>query len=426
MDANDLILISVDDHVIEPPTMFDAHIPAKYKDRAPRVVRGADGGDLWTFEGNQAPNIGLNAVAGCPPDEYGIDPTEYAQMRPGCYDVDERVRDMSAGGVLAGINFPSFPHFCGQFFMREPDKDLALAVVKAYNDWHIDEWSGAHPDRLIPMSLPPLWDPHAMADEVRRVAAKGCRAVTFSENPSKLGLPSYHTEHWDPFLRACSDEGVVVCLHIGSSSTLNITAPDAPVDVMMALTPVNSQMALCDLIFSRTFTRFPDLQVAMSEGGIGWVPYLLERMDYVFHHHHAWTGLEFGGKLPSQVFYDNVWTCFIDDEAGLEMRAKVGIDHIMWELDYPHSDSTWPHAPEALSKGLAGVPDDEIDKITHANAMRCFGFDPFSVRPREKCTAGALRAEAADVDTEPKSMGRRKAEADASSVSERLAREAAK
>ncbi|HVU71863.1 MAG TPA: amidohydrolase family protein [Mycobacteriales bacterium] len=426
MDANDLILISVDDHVIEPPTMFDAHIPAKYKDRAPRVVRGADGGDLWTFEGNQAPNIGLNAVAGCPPDEYGIDPTEYAQMRPGCYDVDERVRDMSAGGVLAGINFPSFPHFCGQFFMREPDKDLALAVVKAYNDWHIDEWAGAHPDRLIPISLPPLWDPQAMADEVRRVAAKGCRAVTFSENPSKLGLPSYHTDHWDPFLQACSDTGVVVCLHIGSSSTLNITAPDAPVDVMMALTPVNSQMALCDLIFSRTFNRFPDLQVAMSEGGIGWVPYILERMDYVFHHHHAWTGLELGGKLPSQVFYDNVWTCFIDDEAGLSMRDKVGVDHIMWELDYPHSDSTWPHAPESLIKGLAGVPDDEIDKITHANAMRCFGFDPFSVRPREKCTAGALRAEAADVDTEPKSMGRRKAEANAASVSERLAREAAK
>jgi predicted TIM-barrel fold metal-dependent hydrolase len=411
MDADDLILISVDDHVVEPPNMFENHMPDKYRDRAPRVIKTPEGGDIWEFEGVRAPNVGLNAVAGCPPEEYNLDPTEYTQMRPGCFDVDSRIGDMSAGGVLAGLNFPTFPHFCGQFFWRIDDKDVALAAVRAYNDWHIDEWAGSHPDRLIPLSLMPLWDPELMADEIRRVAAKGCHAVTFSENPSKLGLPSYHTDHWDPFFTACVDEGVVVCLHIGSSSSMPVTAPDAPPDIVMALTPTNSLLALIDILFSGTFNRFPGLQIAMSEGGIGWIPFALERADYVYEHHHRWTGADFGGKLPSQVFHEHFWTCFIDDPVGLRLRDSVGINRMMWELDYPHSDSTWPTAPEQLTKNLNGLPVDEINKITHENAMRAFSFDPFKHRPKERCTVKALRAEATDVDVSIKSMGRRKADA---------------
>jgi predicted TIM-barrel fold metal-dependent hydrolase len=425
MDAEDLILISVDDHVVEPPEVFDNHIPVKYKDRAPRVVRMPDGGDLWAFEDGFAPNVGLNAVAGCPPDEYGLDPTEYSQMRRGCYDVHERVRDMGAAGVLAGLNFPTFPHFCGQLFLRAKDKDLALACVRAYNDWHIHEWAGAYPDRFIPLSLPVLWDAELAAAEVRRVAALGCRAVTFSENPFKLGLPDYHGDYWDPFLRACAENGVVVCLHIGSSSAMQITTPNAPPEVMIALTPVNSMLAVTDLLFSGIFERVPDLRVAISEGGIGWVPYVLERADYVYQHHHAWTHTDLGGRLPSQLFHDHVWTCFIDDPMGVRVRDTVGVDKIMWEMDYPHSDSTWPHAPELLWKSLAGVPEDEIHKITHLNAMRAYSFDPFAHRSRDRSTVRALRAEAADVDVETKSMGRRKAEAD-TGAAQRLLAQAAK
>jgi predicted TIM-barrel fold metal-dependent hydrolase len=387
-----MILISVDDHVIEPPTMFDNHIPARYRDEAPRVVHGENGGDLWMFEGEFAPNMGLNAVAGCPPDEYGLDPTEYQQMRPGCYDINERVRDMSAGGLLGSLNFPTMAHFCGQFFLRAKDKDLSLACLRAYNDWHIDEWAGSHPDRFIPLSIPVLWDAELAAEEVRRVAAKGCRAVTFSENPTKLGQPSYTSGYWDPFLAACADEGVVVCLHIGSSSSMLSTTPDAPPEVMISLTPVNSLMAVTDLVYSGVFQRIPSLQMAMSEGGTGWMPYALERADYVYQHHHAWTHTDLGGRLP---------------------RHEVGIDKMMWEMDYPHSDSTWPHGPELLWKSLDGVPEEEINKITHLNAMKAFSFDPFKHRSREQSTVAALRAEVPDVDVEVKSMGRRKAEAGA-------------
>jgi predicted TIM-barrel fold metal-dependent hydrolase len=426
VDIQDLVLISVDDHVVEPRGMFAEHWPAKYADRIPRVVEADGGGDIWEFEGERAPNVGLNAVAGCPPDEYNLDPTEYTQMRPGCFDVHERVRDMSAAGVLAGLNFPTFPHFCGQFFGRVADKDLALAAVRAYNDWHIDEWAGAYPDRLVPLSIPPLWDPAAMANEIRRVAEKGCHAVTFSENPAKLGLPSYHTDHWDPFFAACVDSGVTVCLHIGSSSSMISTAPEAPPEVMISLTPINSLTAITDILFSGVFARFPGLNIAMSEGGIGWIPYALERADYVYRHHHAWTGTELGGRTPSELFHDHFWTCFIDDAAGVEARDRVGLDHMMWEMDYPHSDSTWPDAPEQLWQCIGALPDDDIEKITHRNAMRCFSFDPFAQRPKEQCTVRALRAEARDVDIEVKSMGRRKADADAGALAARLAAVASK
>ncbi len=196
MDAADLILVSVDDHLVEPPDLFEGHIPAAYRDRAPKVVRTANGDDVWTFNGATIPNIGLNAVAGRPREEYGIEPTSFEEMRPGCFDIHERIKDMNAGGVLGSMCFPSFPGFSGRLFAAADDKDLALAVLQAYNDWHVDEWCGAYPGRFIPMGLPVLWDAELCAAEVRRLAAKGVHSLTFTENPNTLGYPSFH----DPLL----------------------------------------------------------------------------------------------------------------------------------------------------------------------------------------------------------------------------------
>jgi hypothetical protein len=405
VQAEDLILVSVDDHVVEPPDMFEGRVPAKWRGREPKVLHKPDGTDVWSYEGNEIPNVGLNAVVGRPPEEYGIEPTSFEEMRAGCYDIHQRVRDMNVNGVLGSMCFPSFVQFCGQLFARTEDKELALAMLRAYNDWHVESWCGAYPGRFIPLSIPPIWDPELMAAEVRRMATKGSHAVTFSENPSKLGWPSFHSPHWDPFWAACADEGTVVCLHIGSSSQLAITAPDAPFDVLIALQPVNIIQCAADLLFSPVLRKYPDLRIALSEGGIGWIPYFLERVDYVYAHHKAWTGQDFGDKLPSQVFKERIVTCFIDDAFGVENRHHLNMDMVTWECDYPHSDSTWPHAPEIAMKYLAGVPEAEVDKITHRNAMRIFGFEPFAVRPREKCTVAALRAEATDVDV---SLRRRK------------------
>ena len=406
MQLEDMILISVDDHIVEPPTMFEQHLTPEWKERAPKVVK-KHGADMWVFEGQPIPNIGLNAVVGRRPEEYGVEPTAYDQMRPGCYDVKERVRDMNANGVLASMCFPSYPSFCGALFARQPDKQLAITMLRAYNDWHIDEWCGSQPGRFIPLAIPPLWDPKLMADEVRRAAKKGCHAVSFTENPEKVlpGAPSLHSEHWDPFWQACVDEGTVIAIHIGSASGMQFTSMDSPVDVMITTTPISIMNCAADLLWSRVIKKFPQIKFALSEGGIGWIPYFLERVDYVYAHHHAWTHQSFGGKLPSEVFRENFVTCFIDDRMGVEVRHKVGVDIITWECDYPHSDTTWPRAPEILWESVSSVPDDEIDAMTHVNAARLFQFDPFEHRTRDQCRVGALRAESPDVDVSEHSAG---------------------
>src|SRR6187200_2724846 len=267
MQLDDMVLVSVDDHVVEPPHLFDDRLPAKYADLAPKFVTRDDGTNAWQYEDEVIGNVALNAVAGRPKEEYGMEPTSFNELRAGCYDIDQRVKDMDANGVLGSMCFPSFPQFCGQLFARTEDKDLALVMLQAYNDWHIDEWCGAYPDRFIPLALPPIWDPALMAAEVARVAAKGCQAITFSENPAKLGFPSWHDPHWDPFFGACSDHGTVICLHIGSSSDMVVTAMDAPVTVQMSLQPLNIVQCAADIIWSRVPTEFPDLRLALSEGG---------------------------------------------------------------------------------------------------------------------------------------------------------------
>jgi predicted TIM-barrel fold metal-dependent hydrolase len=405
MQVDDLILVSVDDHVIEPPDLFEGRLSKKVAEIAPRVVTVESGRDIWMFNDAPLPNVGLNAVAGRVPEEYGLDALSFAQMRPACYDIHERIRDMNVNGMLGSLNFPSIAGFTGQLFYTYPDKDAALELLRAYNDWHVEDWCGTYPGRMIPLSIPPFWDVDLMADEVRRMAEKGCHAVTFSENPEKLGRPSWHSDHWDPFLRACEETETIICVHIGSSSETVITAMDAPIDTMITLQPMNIVKCAADLVWSPVFRKFPNLKIALSEGGIGWVPYFLERIDYVYQHHHQWTNQDFGDKLPSQVFNENILTCFIDDAVGMEVRHHLNPDHIHWECDYPHSDSTWPQSPEMAMKYLDGLPDEDIDRITHLNAMRNFSFDAFSHIPREQCTVGALRAQATDVDTTPVSHG---------------------
>ncbi len=401
MRTEDLILVSVDDHIAEPSTMFDAHVPDKYRDRAPRVVREADGVEQWYYGDIRGRNLGLNAVAGKPPEYFNIDASRYEEMRRGCYDVHERVRDMNAGGQLAGLNFPNWTGFSGQVLNQGPDRTLNEIMIKAYNDWHVDEWCGAYPDRFIPCGILPLFDVDRAAAEVRRLAAKGCHAVTFSENPEALGMASIHSRYWDPLFSACSDEGTVLCCHVGSSSRVFHTSSDAPPSVAMTLSPVSSIMTLADLLWCDAFTRFPALRFSLTEGDIGWIPYFLWRAEHVLDRHHGWTKQSFppGVRGPADVFRRHILCCFINEDVGVANIEHFNIDNVCWESDYPHSDGIWPRAPEEVSVVLAPLSDEQIDKITWANALRHYQFDPFAHRDKDACRVAGLRAEATDVDT---------------------------
>ena len=344
-------------------------------------------------------NLGLNAVAGKPPEMYNVDASRYDEMRPGCYDVNERVRDMNAGGQLAGLNFPNWTGFAGQVLNQGPDANVNEVMIQAYNDWHVDEWCGAYPDRFIPCGILPLFDVDRAAAEVRRLASKGCHAVTFSENPEALNMPSIHSGEWDPLFAACVETETVLCCHLGSSSRTPMSATDAPAGVAMTTSPASTIYTLVDLVWAEFWTRFPTLKFSLTEGDIGWIPFFLWRAEHVREKHSGWTKHDFsqtGG--PTQIFKDHILCCFIKETIFTPHLDELNIDHICWESDFPHSDGTWPNAPEEIVKSLADLTDDQINKITYQNAMREYNFDPFAHRPKEKCNAASLRAESPDVD----------------------------
>ena len=403
MQMDDMILVSIDDHAIEPPDMYENHVPAKFKDLAPKVVRNAQGVDEWVFQGEATSTpFGMAATVGWPQEEWGFTPGAYAELRPGCFDVHERVRDMNANGVLASMNFPTMAGFNARTFTESSDKEVALVMLRAYNDWAIDEWCGAYPGRFIPLGIVPMWDIDLAVEEVHRLDAKGCRSISFLETPHVQGFPSFLSGYWDPMFQAICDANMVLSLHIGGGFEVIRRPAEAPIDHLMVLACQISAITAQDLLFGPTLRRFPDLRVALSEGGIGWIPFYFDRIDRHFQNQ-SWLhgGDDFGGKLPSEVFREHILACYITDPSGLLLRDRIGLDNIAWECDYPHTDTTWPQSPEFAWGELqtAGCSDEEIHKITWQNACRFFDWDPLAHTTEAQATVGALRALATDVDT---------------------------
>jgi predicted TIM-barrel fold metal-dependent hydrolase len=389
-------IVSVDDHVVEPAHVWERWLPTKHRDKAPRVerrgigtMRHVGGGtyeqtfdpdgpqaDCWVYEDLVYIHKRHVAAVGFDRDEMTMSPMTYDEMRPGCYDPKARVDDMELNWVEASLSFPSFPRFCGQTFLEAKDREVAEACVYAYNDWMIDEWCGDSGGRLIPLPIIPLWDAELAAAEVRRNAARGARAVCFSEIPAVLGLPSIHTGEWDPFFAACAETRTVVCMHIGSSSKMPATSADAPVAVAATLSFGNAMSSLTDFLFSGVLVRFPDLRLAYSEGQIGWIPYILERADDVWLEHRAWGGVrDIVPEPPSTYYYRQVFGCFFRDRHGIESLQSVGVDNTTFETDYPHTDSTWPHTKKVAQELMAGLPDDVVHKLVRGNAIRMLELD---------------------------------------------------
>ncbi len=390
------LIVSVDDHVVEPPHLWQEWLPAKFKDRAPHVERHGLAGlkyvsgttyeyeladdapqcDIWFYEGKMFPHKRHVASVGFERDDMTLSPITYDEMRPGCYEPVARVEDMVANHVEASLSFPTFPRFCGQTFAEAEDKDLAEACVYAYNDFMVEEWCGDSGGALIPLTIVPLWDVELAAAEVRRNADRGVRAVTFSEIPAKLGLPTLHSGYWEPFFQACEDTGTVVCMHIGSSSQMPATSPDAPPAVAATLSFGNAMSSMSDFLFSGVLVRHPELILAYSEGQIGWIPYILERADDVWEEHRAWGGVrDVIPEPPSTYYYRQIYGCFFRDKHGLDSLDAVGVDNITFETDYPHTDSTWPHTKEVAEKMMGHLPADVVHKIVRGNAIRMLGLD---------------------------------------------------
>ena len=363
-------LFSVDDHIVEPPNVWVDRVPAAVRDLAPHVVE-EDGRQFWAFEDRRVANMGLNAVAGKPPSEWGNDPVRFSDMIPGCYDPKARAADMRSNGIVASVNFPTLPRFGGTLFLTFDDKALADLCVRAWNDFVLDEWCGAAPDLFVPMVLCQLWDPPSAVREIERCAAKGARALCFIEDPVPLGLPSFHGDHWDPIWAACEEAELPVCMHLSSSGSAVLSDAEPPA-VEIAAAFSKAARASINLMLSPVPRKYPRIKLVWSEGGIGWIPAALERADRQYLRHRYWTELPDG--LPSEIARQTMWWCVIEEPIGLTYRHQVGVDRIMWECDYPHADTPWPHSQEAVREQFRGVPDDEVTLITHRNAESLFNW----------------------------------------------------
>jgi predicted TIM-barrel fold metal-dependent hydrolase len=389
-------IVSVDDHVVEPPHVWERWLPEKHRERGPRVERRGIGhmkhvgggtyeqtfdpdgpqADCWVYEDLVYIHKRHVAAVGYSRDEMTMSPMTYDEMRPGCYEPKARVDDMELNWVEASLSFPTFPRFCGQTFLEAKDRELAEACVYAYNDWMVEEWCGDSGGRLIPLPIIPLWNAELAAAEVRRNAGRGARAVCFSEIPAVLGLPSIHSGEWDPFFAACAETGTVVCMHIGSSSKMPATSGDAPVAVAATLSFGNAMSSLTDFLFSGVLVRFPELKLAYSEGQIGWIPYILERADDVWLEHRAWGGVkDIIPEPPSTYYYRQVFGCFFRDRHGIASLETVGIDNTTFETDYPHTDSTWPDTKKVAQELMDGLPDDVVYKLVRGNAIRMLDLE---------------------------------------------------
>jgi len=396
----DMVLISLDDHIIEPPTMYDQHLTLEQKGSAPSFHTDELGRDYWLYDGKRCGNLGLNAVVGRPKREYGFEPLALNQMRKGCYNLAARLDDMNVNGVLASLCYPTIVRFSGSVFSDYRDKKQALTHLRAYNDWYIDEWCGSARGRFIPLALAPTWDMVATVEEVRRVAKKGCHSVNMSDNPTTTGLPSFHNDYWEPFWKVCAEHDMVVSMHHGSGNAAQHASMESPIDAWITCMPMSISIALADLLHLKALQKYANLKIALIESGIGWIPFVIERADFVLQQHGQWTHADFGKGSPSQVFKDHFLCTFVDDRAGLDLIDRLGANTICFETDYPHSDTQWPHSPEVLYTSLGKLTDEQIDLITHRNVMRDFKFDAYKLMGgRENCTVGALRAQAKHVDT---------------------------
>ena len=402
-------IISVDDHVVEPPHVWQTWLPEKHRERGPKVVRKRWGGfklkgggkyemeedpegiwgDAWVYDDEliyvHKRHVAIPQSAVIDGNGHGLSldrsqlqmtALTYDDMIPGCWDRDARIADMALNWVDGSLPFPTFPRFCGQTFHENDDRELGFACVQAYNDWMVDEWCGPSGGANIPLCIIPLWDPELAAQEVQRNADRGVRAVCFSELPTRLKLPSIHSGYWDPVWQTCNDTGTTVCMHVGSSSSNPAAGPDSPAAVGVTLSFNNSFASMTDWLFSGKLIQFPKLKLAYSEGQIGWIPYVLERADAVWAHHDGWQHTrEKIPEPPSTYYYGRIYGCFTADKHGLKNLDEVGPDNICFETDYPHTDTTWPETKAYVEKMLAGYDDETAYKVLRGNAIKMLELD---------------------------------------------------
>lgn len=386
-------IVDGDTHVLEPPDIWETWLPKRHQEKAPKLVKDADGGDGWLFAGASDPDpIGLVATPGMPYDQFRWTGVSYEEARRGCYDGAARLEDMDIDGVDAAVIFA--PQRTIGHFLGDEDDDFVLVGIDAYNEFLAEQFCAPDRSRLIGLAQMPSLGIDTSVDYLRKAKARGFRGVVLSNWPS--GSDSI-SEADDPFWAAACDEGLPVAIHInlvsrrarqaqrraaeaaaakgnrgvygGSSAAANAKAV-AGLGSVFSVVPTT----VGQLIFTGVFERFPDLKILMIETGVGWIPHFLEQMDDRYWRNRSWGKIPIK-EAPSFYWYRNMAATFITDRSGIANRYGVGVDNMMWSSDYPHHGNDWPYSRKVIDEMMAGIPNEERAKIVGGNAVRLYGLD---------------------------------------------------
>lgn len=390
-------LISADSHINEAPDLWETRLPKAMRERGPRLVRTEEGQDQWVIDGlGPMPLIWATNAAGQheegqPFEDHEMTITREEMMR-GSYDPEARLADMDTDGLDAEVLYPGPLGGLGGGggVAGIPDMELRLASIRAYNDW-LAEFCEVAPQRLIGLALVQLESPEFAAAEIERAAGIGLRGVVVNAMPDTTGAEPIFSPAYEPVWQAAESNEMPISLHIGHSRSLAAIMAAMSASKRDAGNPLSSSgsgtgiaemfftMTCLDmaepvslLIFSGVVERHPALQFAVAESGIGWIPFVIERMDYTFSRHRLWmkSGIK---EEPSHYFRNNFHATFQqDEETGLLARHISGVETLMWASDYPHTDSTWPYSRKVVDELFADVPEDERKMITSQNAARLY------------------------------------------------------
>ena len=366
-------IFSVDDHLMEPPETFVGRMPKKFEARAPRVIETEEGHEVWSIDDTPYFQVGFMCVAGRPKEDHRVEPARFEEVRPGCYRIKDRIKDMDINGVWASVNFPSgVTGFGGTLFSAFDDAEFGLACTRAWNDWLFEEWHGAYPDRIVPLGITFLSDPEKGAEEIRRNAKRGFTAVTMPEQPHQQGLPAVFDPYWEPIVRACAETETVLNLHVGSSGFAKMPLGAPMLQLGATMFQAMAFQSCAEWLWSAWPARFPELKIAMSEGGIAWVAGLIDRLDNIMARSGYGGGWPAKDVTPSECLRRNFWFCMIDDPSTISTRHAMGVENIMCESDYPHGDGTWPDTQQVVHDLIGDLPVEEIRMMTHENAAKLY------------------------------------------------------
>jgi predicted TIM-barrel fold metal-dependent hydrolase len=395
---NGYTIIDVDTHVTETPDLWTSRAPAGMRDRVPRIETDKDGRLSWVVGSGDSliASPGLTATAGV--GSMKNPPKTYEEMHPGAYDAKERLKYMDRMGIWAMVMYPNVGGFGAQQFLKLGDPELMLTCVQIYNDWQ-SEWASADPRRLLPITSTPFWDVAAAVKEVRRCAAMGHKGILFTGEPQSFGQPLLGDPHWNPLWEVACELDLPISFHIGSGNMEMglLQNKIAAYGKMAAFTELSvdiflrNGVQLIDLLMSGVLARYPQIKFVSVESGIGWIPFVLEALDYQFQGNSVAEEHPEFDRLPSEYFARNVYACYwFEQIAPRRLIDKVGADNILFETDFPHPTSLYGEEVHARVRGGLSDCDEAVRrKILWENAQKLYKVEGPTAKDEAKRAAVA-------------------------------------